>query len=101
MNEEFPVQYTSIKEILMAEDYHRKRIEEEVMMIENSLVRQAALGYFSPMPQPPNSKGYVHWIKKLFPRRFRSRCIREEEEEKKDDDNDKIGCIQFIFGVCY
>src|SRR5688572_2377496 len=83
MNEEFPVQYTSIKEILMAEDYHRKRIKEEVMMIENSLVRQAALDYFSPMPQPPNSNGYVHWIKMFFPRRFRSRCMREEEEKKK------------------
>ena len=98
MKEEFPVKYTSIKDILMAESYYRKRSEEEVMMIENSLVRQAALAYISLLMQPPNSNGYFHWIKRIFPRNFRSRCLKEKEE-KKDDDNDKIGCIQFIFGV--
>ncbi|CAO2815654.1 unnamed protein product [Amaranthus hypochondriacus] len=91
--EEFPVKYTSIKEILTAKNYRRIRTEEEVMMIKNSLVRQAALAYLSPMTQPPNSN--FRWIKKIFSRYLK------EKEEKKNDGNDKVGCIEFIFGVFF
>ena len=98
MIEEFPVKYTSIREILTAKNYRRKRTEEEVMMIKNSLIRQVALAYLSPMTQPPNSN--FRWIKRIFNRKFSSDRLKEKEE-KKDDDNDKVGCIEFIFGVFF